>query len=130
MPRTAEDVDNILLGLHASYERDGQATFIVTTSAGASPVAVHVHAPIVVVRADIGKAPSDEGRQLALYRELLELNAKGLVHSAYGLEGGEIVLTAGLALDNIDANELAAVLSEIDLALARQVKALRALAES
>jgi len=130
MPRTADDVDNLLLGLHCNYERDGDATFIVSAGAEAPPVVVHVHDPIVVVRVDIGKQPTDEARQLTLFRQLLEHNAKSLVHSAYGLEDGEIVLTAGLALENIDGNELAAVLSEIDLALARQVQALRELAEA
>ena len=128
MPRTAEDVDNLLLSMHYNYERDGDATFIVATGTDAPPVVVHVDPPIVVVRVDIGKVPGGQERQLALYRKLLALNARQLVHSAYGLEDGEIVLTAGLALDNLDQNELGAVLSEIDLALAQQVGELRDLA--
>ena len=50
------------------------------------------------------------------------------MHASYCLEGDEIVLSAGLELENLDENELAAVLSDIDLALVRHVPALRELA--
>jgi hypothetical protein len=128
MPRTADDVENILYQLNRNFESGGPGTFLVSSGTDTPTIAIHVSDPIVVVRVDIGEVPKDEKRQVALFREMLEYNAKGLVHCAYALEGGELVLTSGLALENIDANELAAVLSDIDLALARHVKKLRELA--
>ncbi len=46
------------------------------------------------------------------------------MHASYGLEGGTVVLSAALELENLDMNELEAILSDIDLALARHVPAL------
>ena len=51
-----------------------------------------------------------------------------LVHASYGLAGDAIVLTAGLPLENLDANELAVVLSDIDVALVSHIGELRKLA--
>jgi len=47
------------------------------------------------------------------------------MHVAYGLEGDTIVLSAALELENLDLNELEALLSDVDLALARHVPTLR-----
>jgi len=47
------------------------------------------------------------------------------VHAAYGIEGSKIVLSAALALQNLDLNELEAVLADLDMALATQVPTLR-----
>jgi hypothetical protein len=127
MPRTAEDVETFLYRRNRTFDSEG-GTFLVSTGVDGPPVAVRVVDPIVVARVDIGKVPDDEKKQLAVYRKLLEYNANDLVRAAYGLEGGEIVLSAGLELENLDINELAAALGDIDLALARHIKELRALA--
>ena len=51
---------------------------------------------------------------LPLFKRLLQLNAKGLVHCSYGLDddasGGRIVLSSALELENLDFNELEATL--------------------
>ena len=77
--------------------------------------------PIVAVRASIGPVPGDEKHQLKLFRRLLEYNASDLMHASYGIEGSTIVLSAALALENLDQNELEVTLADIDLALARHV---------
>ena len=117
-----------MYALNRNFETSGEGTFLVSSGNDGPPIAVHVNDPIVVVGVDIGPVPKDETRQLALFRQMLEYNATSLVHCAYALEGGEIVLTSGNALDNLDAHELSAVFSDIDLALARHVKTLRDLA--
>jgi hypothetical protein len=68
-------------------------------------------------------------RRAALFQKLLELNATSLVHAAYGLEGPSIVIAAALVLESADPNELEAVLSDIDMALAEHVPSLRGLAD-
>jgi hypothetical protein len=126
MPRTAEDVESFLYRLDRTFDSEG-GTYLVSTGVDRPPVALRVMDPIVVARLDIGKAPEDEKKQLAVFRKLLEYNATDLAHASYGLEDGEIVLSAGLELENLDMNELAAILSDIDLALARHIKELREL---
>ena len=128
MPRNAEDVENFLYQLNRHFERD-QDSFVVSSGAGRPPVAVMVADPIVVVRTAIGEIPEDVERQNAVFKQLLRYNGTDLVHATYALEDDHrIVLTAGLELENLDLNELAAVLSDIEVALARHVSTLRALA--
>jgi hypothetical protein len=127
MPRTGEDVETYLLQLDRRFENDA-GTFVLSGGHGAPPIAVRVDPPIVAVRVSIGTVPGDEAHQLRLFRRLLEYNASDQMHSSYGLEDGMIVLSAALALDNLDANELEATLSDIDLALARHVPSLHDIA--
>jgi hypothetical protein len=123
MPRTAEDVENYLLQLNRRFENDG-GTFLLTGDGGTT-IALRVAPPIVAVRVVIGPAPSDQVHRLNLYTQLLRYNASDLMHVSYGLEGEQVVLSAALELENLDLNELEAVLSDVDLALARHVPTLR-----
>jgi hypothetical protein len=129
MPRTADDVETYLLQLDRRFESDA-GTFVLPGGPGKPPIAIRVLPPIVAVRVSIGPVPGDELHQLKLFRRLLEYNATDLMHASYGLEDGSIVLSAGLALDNLDANELDATLSDIDLALAQHIPTLHDLALS
>lgn len=128
MPRNAEDVETFLFRLNRNFEIGENGLYLVSSGADGPPIVVYVDDPIVVVRVDIGKVPKDAALQLALFRQLLEYNGTGLVHAAYALEGDEVTLAAGLPLENIDMNELAAVLSDIDVALALHLDTLRKLA--
>ncbi len=84
---------------------------------------MRVAPPLVVVRVFIGDV-KDSTDQPALYKQLLELNAKQLVHASYGLDDGHIVLSSALELENLDFNELQATLDEIDVALAQRLAGL------
>lgn len=127
MPRTHEDVENYLIKLGRKYDAQGK-TFLIQSGADLPVIAARVAPPIVEINVTIGPAPTDEARQLNLFRRLLELNATGLMHASYGLEKGQIILTSALALDNLDENELDAALSDIDVALVSHTQELRELA--
>jgi len=68
--------------------------------------------------------PASEPRRSELFRQLLELNARELVHGSYGLEGDDIVLTDTLELENLDFSEFEASFDSITLALATHLGAL------
>jgi hypothetical protein len=123
MPRTAEDIENYLFQLDRRFENDG-GTYLVQSGQGATPIALRVAPPIVAVRVTIGAVPGDAEHQTRLFRRLLEYNATDLMHVSYGINDGTVVLTAALELENLDLNELEAVLSDVDLALARHVPVL------
>ena len=127
MPRTVEDVENYLLQLDRRFENDG-GTFLLAGANGT--IALRVAPPIVAVRVTIGAVPTDQGQQARIFRKLLQYNASDLMHVAYGVEGDTIVLSAALELENLDLNELEALLSDVDLALARHVPTLRETATS
>ena len=69
-------------------------------------------------------AGTDGPGEATLFRQLLELNARQLVHASYGLDDKHVVLSSALELENLDFNELQATLDEIDVALAQQLSQL------
>jgi hypothetical protein len=126
--RTVNDVEAYLGRMTRPFEAAPGAaeTFLVSTGEHSPAVAVRVDPPLVVLRVHIGRVPADPTN---LFRELLQLNARELVHSSYGVDDGQILLSSALELENLDFNELEAALDEIDLALAQQVPALAALSK-
>jgi hypothetical protein len=131
--RTEKDVEAYLLRSNRRFravesETEGGArTFLVDSGEKRPPVAVLVDPPLVVVRVHVGDLVAVAGEangnaaQAALFRKLLELNARQLVHANYGLEDSHVVLSSALELENLDYNEIQATLDEIDVALAQQL---------
>jgi hypothetical protein len=93
-------------------------------SAEGVEVVVHRAPPVVVLRVRVMEVPAEEARQAELFRQLLELNARELVHGSYGIEGDHIVLTDALELENLDHNEFEASFDSITLAVAQHLGAL------
>lgn len=125
--RTEKDVEAYLLRLNRRFRalEEQPGTFLVEVGEKAPPLVVRVEPPLVVVRVHIGDVGPSEGKgDGALFRKLLELNARQLVHAAYGLDDGHIVLSSALELENLDFNELQATMDEIDMALAQQLPGL------
>jgi hypothetical protein len=128
MARTADDIETFLNRLSRTFDRQ-EDTFIISTGVDRPPIALQVADPVVVARVMIGAVPSDEKRRLALYRQMLEFNVADLIHASYGLDGDQIVLSAGEELENVDENELAASLSDLDLALSHHIPKLHEIAK-
>ena len=78
-------------------------------------VAVMLAEPLVVVRAEVMDAP--EHNQAELYTKLLELNAADVLHGAYALENGKIILIDTLEYATMDYEEFCATLDAFSLAL-------------
>ncbi len=87
-------------------------------------VVVHYAPPVVILRVRVMELPGGEPRRNELFRQLLELNARELVHGSYGLEGDHIVLTDALELTDLDFSEFEASFDSITLALATHLGAL------
>jgi hypothetical protein len=90
---------------------------------------ISIAGPVVVFRIkvmDENKIPAN--RREVLYRKLLELNSVEMLHGAYGLEGGAIILTAALQLENLDFNEFQATMDDIGMAVSHHYMTLSELA--
>ncbi len=115
-----EDIESFLIRSDAEFEELDEGLWIVHPegeSAGRPRILVNHQPPVLVCRADIRDLPIDDEDQLALYRKLLELNAVDLIHGAYGLEDGEVILSDTLELENLDFSEFRATLESLTLAL-------------
>jgi hypothetical protein len=131
--RSVKDVEAYLGRLNRRFKtvEGEESTFLIHSAENMPPVALRVDPPLVVFRVHIGDAPkNDKADHVELFRKLLRLNAKSLVHSSFGLEDDRIVLSSALELENLDFNELEATLDEIDMTLAQQVPVLAELSRT
>jgi hypothetical protein len=121
--RTEKDVEAYLLRLNRRFRalEEQPGTFLVEMGEKTPALILRVEPPLVVVRVHIGDVDGGGTEENALFRKLLELNARQLIHAAYGLDDKHIVLSGALELENLDYNELQATLDEIDMALAQQL---------
>lgn len=126
-----EDLEEHLARLNRSFERaEGADVFLVSMGRGQPPCALNISPPVLVAQVAVAEAPrADDAASARFMRRLLELNATGLLHAAFAIESGQVVLTAALELQNLDTNELEAVLSDLDMALAEHVPGLVSLSK-
>jgi Tir chaperone protein (CesT) family len=127
-----EHLEGHLARLNRSFERAGDAdVYLVSMGPGQPPCALNVSPPVLVAQVEVAQAPlRDDAASASFMRRLLEINASGLLHAAFAIERGQIVLTAALELQNLDMNELEAVLGDLDMALAEHVPGLVSLSKS
>ena len=130
--RSVQDVEAYLgkMNRHFSPVDEQAGTFLVHSGNNMPPTALRVDPPLVVLRVHVGDIDGDAAHNGELYQKLLTINAKSLVHISFGLEDGKIVLCSALELENLDYNELAAALDEIDVTLAQQVGKLAELSKA
>jgi len=97
--------------------------WLARTPEGAEVVVSHAP-PMVLLRVRVMELPKAVAARADLYRQLLEYNARELVHGSYGLEADHVVLTDTLELENLDYNEFEASFDSMTLALASHFAAL------
>lgn len=114
---TREDVQAWLDRLEMPVESVADDIWLVRTDEGAE-LAVHYAPPVLVLRVRVMQLPGDRTRAGDLFRQLLEYNARDLVHGSYGVEGDHVVLTDTLELTNLDFSEFEASVDSLTLALA------------
>jgi hypothetical protein len=130
--RSANDVEAYLGKMNRRYTpvEDQPGTFLVHGGTNMPPTALRVDPPLVVLRVHVGDVEGTDSANAELFRKLLTLNARSLVHTSFGLEDSRIVLVSALELENLDYNELEATLDEIDVTLAQQVPSLAELSKA
>lgn len=121
--RSVQDVEAYLGKMNRRFSPvdDQPGTYLVHGGDNMPPTALRVDPPLVVLRVHVGDVAGDAASNGDLFKKLLTLNAKALVHASFGLEDSRIVLVSALELENLDFNELEAALDEIDVTLAQQV---------
>jgi hypothetical protein len=121
---TREDVESFLLRMELEHEEVGEGMWVVKSGAAGAGLVMHHSPPVLVFRLKVMEQPRDESRCAELYRRLLEYNATDLLHAAYGLEEGDIILTESLELENLDFNEFQATVDSFQLAVAAHLESL------
>lgn len=122
--RSREDIESYLSRAEAQYEVVGDDDmWLVRDSSLGENIAIKIAGPLLLFRVKVLDLSGVED-EAALFRELLKLNATDLVHGSYGISEDAIVLTCTLEVENLDFNELQAVLDDFSLALANHYEKL------
>ena len=121
---TREDVESYLLRTGLDHHEISEGMWLAGENGGDAGIVIHYSPPLVVFRLKVMDLPNDGDRCAGLFRRLLELNATDLVHAAYGLEQGDVILTESLEAENLDFNEFQATLDSFQMALASHFDAL------
>ncbi|MDR2479972.1 MAG: YbjN domain-containing protein [Treponema sp.] len=113
---TESKIEQYLIELMLTYQQIGPNLWLLDDEERRlQGVAVMLAEPLVVVRAEVMDAP--EHNQAELYTKLLELNAADVLHGAYALESGKIILIDTLEYATMDYEEFRATLDAFSLAL-------------
>ncbi|MDR2923819.1 MAG: YbjN domain-containing protein [Treponema sp.] len=109
-------IEQYLIDMMLTYQQIGQNMWLLDDEERRlQGVAVLLAEPLVIIRAEIMDAPKEN--LLELYTRLLELNASDVIHGAYALENGKIILVNIMEYDSMDYTEFRAVLDSFSLAL-------------
>jgi hypothetical protein len=114
--KTAEDVESYLLKVGVPYEQIKPGIWLLKLD-GCDNFVVSLAGPVVAFRVKVMDLPKTDRE--GLFRTLLSLNTKEMVHGAFGLEGDAVVIVHALELENLDFNEFQAVIDDASMAIAR-----------
>lgn len=121
--RTAADVERFLEENALRFQDFGDGLFVVTDeSSGLRNLAIKVEDDVVVFQLRVLDLPEPgaPGRE-ALFEKLLRLNGWGLLHCAFTVQDDGIYLQSALPLQNLDPNEMQAVLDDMGLAVSQHI---------
>lgn len=124
---TREDLESYLIRMSADFDELEEGMFLVRSENGGAPIVVHHSDPLLLVRMKVMDLPAT-GDLKGLYQTLLELNATDVVHGAYGIEDGELILSDTLELGTLDFDELRASLESVQMAASSHLSQIKTLA--
>ena len=122
--RTREDIESYLSRAEVPFEVVGDnSMWLVRDSSLGENIAIKASGPLLLFRVKVLELAEVDDKA-GLYEQLLVLNASDLVHGSYGISEDAVVLTCTLEVENLDYNELQAVLDDFSLALANHYEQL------
>ena len=125
---TREDLESFLIRMDLEYEEVDEGMFLVRGRNSGLPMVVHLAGALMLIRLKLMDMPDVADGKVDLYKTLLELNATDVVHGAYGIEDGELIISDTLELETLDFHELQASMESIELAASTHMERIRSLA--
>lgn len=125
--RTREDIEAYLERSGNPHQEVAENTWIVTDPSNAGEhVVVRIADSLVIFRLKLLElARIEAGRREEFFERLLQLNAEDMVHGAYGITDGDLVMIATLRLEHLDFNEFSGTLDDFSVALTNHYPQLR-----
>lgn len=118
-----DKIEGYLMKLSLTFQEGQGNTYVVRDlEKGLDNLLIMVVDSLVVMRTNVMPVPKE--RKGELFEELLRLNATDMVHGAYALDGGNVIIIDTLEGDDMDLEEFQASIDAIGLALAQHYKTL------
>jgi len=109
-------IEQYLIDLMYTYQQvDSNLWLLDDEEHSLQGVAIIQAEPLVIIRVEVMEAPRQN--TLEFYTKLLELNASDVIHGAYALENGKIVLIGTMEYNTMDYADFRAALDAFSLAL-------------
>jgi hypothetical protein len=121
--RTREDIEAYLLRSELPHEEVDEAMWLVHDPASRERIVIRLIDEMVLFRLKVMELDRVRERE-KLFEHLLELNASEMVHGAYGIADGSVVLTCVLRLQSLDYGEFQGTIDDFSLALTNHYEAL------
>lgn len=117
MTSIKEKLESFFIRLQLTYEEVGENLWVVSDEENNLPnVVVFAEDELVTLRATVMQTPTKNREQC--FEELLRLNSE-IVHGAYAIEEGNVILIDSLVAPTMDLEEFQASLDSTGLALAQ-----------
>jgi hypothetical protein len=124
---TRDDLESFLIRMDLDFNEVDEGMYLVQGPNNGAPVVVHHSPPLLVVRMKVMALPDEEDLG-ELFEALLVWNATDVVHGAYGIEEGDLILTDTLELETLDFPEVQASLESLQMAASSHMSQIKSLA--
>lgn len=121
--RTREDIESYLMRSGQTYEEVREDMWVIHDESSGENVVVSLSGPLVLFRVKVIELDKIKRREEA-FETLLKLNAEEMIHGAWGIADGSIVMTCALRLENLDYNEFQGTIDDFSLALSNHYQTL------
>ena len=109
-------IEQFLIDLKYSYREVKPNLWLLDDKEhGLEGIAVMYDDPLVIIEVQVMNVPG--AKKDEFFAKLLELNASDMIHGAYGLQSGKVVIIDTLEYETLDYTEFRSTLDGISLAL-------------
>lgn len=119
---TNDNIESYMLNMGLVYDTVNDGMWVVHEDTVPNIVVKRADS-VLIFRVKMMDLP--EGSGSGLFAKLLELNATEMIHGAYGIEDGSVVITEALEVENLDFNEFQAAIDSITMALSTHYPVLK-----
>ncbi|NIP58997.1 MAG: hypothetical protein GWM92_11905 [Gemmatimonadetes bacterium] len=126
---TREDLESFLIRMDLEFSELEDGMYLIRHRNGGPPIVIHHSDPLLLLRLKVMDLPEGDQDLTELFRTLLTLNATDVVHGAYGIEEGEVILSDTLELETLDFAEVQASIESLQMAISSHLERIKALAE-
>ena len=125
--RSREDIEAYLSRSGHPHREVAEDTWLVTDpSESRDHIVVRAVEGLVIFRMKVlSMERVDQKRKEEFFELLLRLNAEDMIHGAYGIADGDVLMTATMRLEHLDFNEFSGTLDDFSLALTNHHERLR-----